>query len=109
MNDVTQVRALVVDGGAGQAVIADRAYDSNAAVAHVSALGFEAVIPSRRSRRVQRAVDTDKYRLRNMVERWFGRVKAFRRVATRYEKTLRSYEGFVLVAAALIALTGWPG
>ncbi len=107
MNDVTQVCALVLKGGAGQAVIADRAYDSNAAVAHVSASGFEAFIPSRRSRKVQRALERDKYRLRNVVERWFGRVKAFRHVATRYEKTLRSYEGVVVVAAALIALTGW--
>jgi len=109
VNDVTQVCALVVSGGTGQGIIADRAYDSNAAVAHVNARGFEAVIPSRRSRRVQRALDPDKYRLRNLVERWFGRVKAFRRIATRYEKTLRSYEAFVVVAAALIALTGWPG
>ena len=38
-----------------------------------------------------------------MIERWFGRLKQFRRIATRYDKTQRSYRGFVALAACLLA------
>lgn len=50
-----------------------------------------------------------RYRERNVIERWFGRLKAFRRIATRYEKTALSYLGAVAVSAWLVALTGWRG
>jgi transposase len=44
-----------------------------------------------------------------VIERWFGRMKAFRRIATRYDETSISYAGFVTTAAMLIALSGWHG
>ncbi len=43
----------------------------------------------------------------NAIERWIGRLKSFRRVATRYEKTLASYVGVVATAAFVVALSGW--
>jgi transposase len=68
---------------------------------------MRAVIPSRKARRHPRRLDRCRYARRNVIERWFGRVKAFRRIATRYEKTSSSYAGFVATAATLVALTGW--
>lgn len=90
-------------------VVGDRAYDSDAFIAHIESLGGRAVIPSRSNRRQPRALDKVAYRQRNVIERWFGRLKVFRRIATRYEKTALSYLGAVAAAAWLVALTGWSG
>lgn len=107
-HDITQARALVL-AREGAAIVGDRAYDSDAFVAHVRKLGMRVVIPSTAARRRPRRLDRVRYASRNMVERWFGRVKAFRRIATRDDKTSSSYASFVAAAAALVALTGWPG
>ncbi len=88
-------------------IVGDRAYDSDALVAHIEGLGGRAVIPSRANRREPRELDRTAYAQRNVVERWFGRLKQFRRLATRYEKTARSYLGVVATSAWLVALTGW--
>ena len=108
VNDITQARALV-RANEGMKLVGDRGYDSDDFINHVRAHGMRAVIPSRKHRRVQRRLDRDAYARRNVIERWFGRLKVFRRVATRYEKTEPSYLGFVAMAATLIGLTGWPG
>lgn len=105
VHDVTQARGLVRRRARG--VIADRAYDSDAFVGQLQAADMQAIIPSRANRRIPRPVSRHLYARRNIIERWFGRLKIFRRVATRYEKTALSYLGFVAVAALLIALTGW--
>jgi transposase len=107
VNDVTQA-CLLTDGTEGEAVVGDRAYDGNAVIAHVEASGRAAVIPPS-NRRTPRVLDSTVYRVRNVIERWFGRLKGFRRVATRYEKTLLSYAGVVATAAFVVALSGWRG
>jgi transposase len=107
-NDVTQARSLV-DSREGVSVVGDRAYDCDAFVAHVKSLGMHVVVPSRKTRRRPRRLDSARYEQRNVIERWFGRIKAFRPVATRYDKTSRSYAGFVATAAVIVLLTGWPG
>nr|WP_265937402.1 transposase [Siculibacillus lacustris] len=53
----------------------------------------------RRSRKIQIPVDDHVYALRNRIERCFNKLKNFRRLATRYDKTADSYLGFVLIAA----------
>jgi len=88
-------------------VVGDRAYDSNDFVSHLEALDLKAVIPSRSNRLVPRLIDAEVYRRRNVIERWFGRLKQFRRIATRYDKTQRSYRGFVALAACQVVLSGW--
>jgi transposase len=108
VNDITQAKELV-RAGEGSAVVGDRAYDCNAFITHVEELGMRAVIPSRSTRKLPRTLDTNAYSCRNVIERWFGRLKVFRRVATRYDKTARSYLGFVAFAAGLVAMSGWPG
>ena len=64
-------------------MIADRAHDRDAILDLVAEAGGVAAIPSRASRKVPRELDRDLYARRNLVERVFGRIKAFRRVATR--------------------------
>jgi transposase len=108
VNDITQARGLL-PAREGVGIIADRAYDSDAFLAHVKSFKMRAVIPSRAHRRRRRRLDRVRYRDRNVIERWFGRLKAFRRVATRYDKTASSYVGFVAAAAMLVAITGWHG
>jgi transposase len=101
--DVTQGEALVA-GTAAAVVIADKGYDSAAVVRAVEATGAEAVIPTQKNRKVQRDIDRERYKDRNLVERFWGRVKQYRRVATRYEKTARNFLGFVHVTSIMILL-----
>jgi transposase len=105
VHDVTQATALIRANEGN--VIGDRAYDSDAVIAHIEALGLKAIIPSRSHRKVARTLDRAAYRQRNIIERWFGRLKGFRRIATRYDKTLLSYAAFVATAAFLVAVSGW--
>ena len=99
-------RALELLRGVAQTgkVLADKAYDTNRVLAAVAALGAEAVIPSQPRRRVPRALDRACYRQRNHIERLMGRLKQFRRLATRYDKTASSYLGFVHFVCALLWL-----
>jgi transposase len=87
-----------------QAVIADKGYDSKAVVGKVESRGAEAVIPTLRTRKVQRVIDTERYKDRNLAERFWQKIKQFRRVATRYEKTARNFLAFVHVASIMILL-----
>jgi transposase len=101
--DVTQAAALIADVPAA-VVIGDKGYDSRAVVAAVAARGAEAVIPSRKNSKEPRAYDTDRYKDRNLVERFWFKLKHYRRVATRYEKTARNFLGFILVASIRVLL-----
>ena len=85
-------------------VLADKAYDTKLVLAAVYALGAEAVIPVQAPRRRPRPVDLLAYRQRNRIERLMGRLKQFRRLATRYDKTACSYLGFVHFVCAIIWL-----
>ena len=60
------------------------------------------MIPAKRGRRNPAAHDRDKYRLRSRIEQYFNKVKNWRRIATRYDKTRTSYLGFVSLASALL-------
>jgi transposase len=101
--DVTQAEALI-EGHDADAVIADRAFDSEALVRSIEARGSEAVIPPKKNRTCPRAYDRHLYKERNLAERFINRIKHDRRVATRYEKTSRNFLGFVHVAAIMILL-----
>jgi transposase len=105
VNDITQASGLV--HGHGRAVVGDRAYDGDAFLDFVEGRGMAAVIPSRSHRRAHRRLDVGAYAVRNVIERLFGRLKIFRRVATRYEKTAASYGGVFALAAMLADLSGW--
>ena len=102
-NDVTQAEALI-DGYSPGAVLADRGYDADELLRRIQEAGAEAVIPPKSTRTEPRAYDAELYRERNEVERFFGRLKLNRRVATRYEKTARNYLSVVFWAATLVLL-----
>lgn len=83
---------------------ADQAYDTDAILEHLAKRGIDAVIPPRSHRIVQRAFDRHPYQSRNSVERFFCRIKQFRRIATRYDKLAERFASFVALTAAVIWL-----
>jgi transposase len=99
--DITMAPALLADVEAG-GVIADKAYDGNALRALIAEAGAEAVIPSTRSRRVLIPHDTIAYKLRNRIERFFNKLKRFRRIATRYDRRAIHFLACLHLASAMI-------
>jgi transposase len=72
----------LIEGFAVQAVLADKARDANKLLECLRARGIEAVIPPKVNRLTQRQYEWHVYEDRNLVERFFNRIKQFRRVAT---------------------------
>ena len=101
VGDATQAEALL-EGQSGAAVLADKAYDSNALRKTIAAMTAEAVIPSNRTRKLIIPHDAEAYRHRNRIERCFNRLKHFRRFATRYDRRAIHFKGFTFIAAAMI-------
>lgn len=98
-HDLNAAPALIAGLGSRH-VVADRGYDSDAFLDLIRAGGAKAHIPSPRHRLVQRTVSRRIYRQRNLVERYFNKLKHFRRVATRFEKLARNFLAAVLLASA---------
>ena len=103
VGDVTQAPALL-DGQSGEAVLADKAYDSNALRELIADMSAQAVIPSNRSRKIAIPHNVGLYKHRNRIERCFNRLKHFRRFATRYDRRTIHFTGFAHLAAAMIWL-----
>jgi transposase len=101
-SDKAAVPLLVTGIAPGRDLVADRGYDARAVISTVEAAGGRAHIPTQRDRNIQRSVDRELYRKRNLVERFFNKLKHFRRIATRYEKTATNYLAAVLLASARI-------
>lgn len=102
-NDIAFAHHLI-DGIEAGAAIADKGYDADHLAKRIAEAGAEVVIPPKRNRRVQRDYDADLYKERNRIERFFSKLKQFRRVATRYDKLLANFMGFVKLAAIAIWL-----
>jgi transposase len=83
-------------------LLADKGYDSDAIRDDLAKRGIEAVIPPRSNRTIHIEYDRQAYRHRNLVERCVNRIKQFRRIATRYEKTARAYLSMLSIAAAML-------
>lgn len=101
--DVTQAGPLI-EAHQAEAYILDKAYDSDAVVKAAKRQGAEAVVPSKKNRKVPRDYDRHLYKERKKVEWFINLLKQYRRVATRYEKTARNFLGFVHVASILMLL-----
>lgn len=102
-SDIAQAEDLLADHRP-DVVIADKGYDKQAFVDEIESRGAEAVIPTQKGRKVQRAIDRHTYKERNVCERFWSKAKQFRRVATRYEKKARNFLAFVKVAAMMVML-----
>lgn len=85
-------------------VLADRAYDTDKIIEFIEEKSAIAVIPPKKNRKEQREYDKEKYRNRNLVERFINRIKQFRRIATRYDKLAESFLAMIHLAAALVAI-----
>lgn len=96
-HDVVQAETLLQDLSP-KYVIGDKAYDSDELRKTIRRKRAKPVIPARKGTR-RRRYDRTKYKLRNVVERFFNSIKHYRRAATRYEKTDTNYLGFVTLAA----------
>lgn len=101
--DIEQAAALIQDQPA-DFVVADKGYDSDALVETITAQGSQAVIPPRSNRLNPRSFDRHIYKSRNLIECFFGRIKQFRRIATRYDKLAKSFLSFVHLACAFVWL-----
>ncbi len=98
-----QANALI-DGYDADYIVADKGYDSNDFVETIEASGATAVIPPRSNRKKLREYDKEIYKERNLVERFFQKIKNFRRIATRYERLARNYLSMLQLAATVVWL-----
>ena len=103
MADICEAPALI-EGVPAQAVVADKGYDADAFVRRIEAQGAQAVIPPRSNRIEQRDFDRHVYKDRNLVERFFNRLKQFRRIATHYERLAQDLFSMLNIVCAYIWL-----
>jgi transposase len=101
-SEYSQAEALI-EGFSPEAVLADKGYDSDAFVEVIQRSGAEVVIPSRKNRLKPRQLDRHLYKARNLVERFFQKLKQFRRIATRYERLARNYQSML----SLVSVVMW--
>jgi transposase len=106
-SDMGAVPALLDGLPTPVTVVADRGYDFNAVIDRIAASGAEPNIPSCSRRVVKRSVDPAIYRRRNLVERFFCKLKQFRRVATRFDKLARNFLAAVLLASTRLWLRAY--
>jgi transposase len=86
-------------------LIGDKAFDADARVIEpLTALGKTAVIPSKANRKSPRPYDKHLYKERHLIETFFAKLKQFRAIATRYDKTARNFLAAVYLAASAIWL-----
>ena len=96
--DAPQAGTLI-EGMPARVVMADTAYDSDQFRQAIADKGAVAVIPNNPSRALKHPLDKHLYAQRHLVECCFSKLKQFRRVATRCEKTARNYLAIVTIAA----------
>lgn len=94
----------LIEGLPAEAVMADTAYDSDQIRRAIADKGALAVIPNHPSRASKHPIDLHLYKQRHLVECCIGKLKQFRRVATRFEKTARNYLAVVTLAAIVLWL-----
>ena len=100
--DITQAAPLLEKIKPG-AFLADKGYDSDTLIQALEARGITPVIPSTANRREPRKTDFALYRERNLVERFFCKLKQYRAIATRYDKLANTF----LAAVALVCVLFW--
>jgi len=101
VHESTTAEALIA-GLAAENLIGDKAFDSDRFRAHLANRNMTAVIPSNASRAQAIPYDHHVYKERHLVEIFINKIKHFRRVATRYDKTIASYASFVAVAGFMV-------
>ena len=103
-HDITEAENLIEGMQNVGAVVADKAFDAASLLTRIAAMKASAVIPPKANRKAFRSYDKHVYKSRNLIERFFARLKQFCRVATRYDKLDIRFEAFISITAALIWL-----
>jgi transposase len=85
-------------------LLMDRAYEDYETRKAAALLHFNPIVPPKKNRREPWDYDTELYKKRNEVERLFRKIKAFRRVFTRYDKLDKMFSGFIYLALVFIAI-----
>ncbi len=101
-HDMKGVAPLIRDVSFG-ALLADKDFDVDWLLQELEERGAGAVIPPKANRKIQREYDKDMYKWRHLVENYFAKIKEFRGIATRYDKTDTSYAANWNITAMLIA------
>ena len=94
----------LIDGLTFDALLADKAFDADHLRNTLQERGAKAVIPARRNRTIHIPHDEEAYKWRHLIENYFSKIKEFRSVNTRYDKTDTSYKATWNIAATIIAL-----
>lgn len=102
-NDITQAESLLKDLK-DTTVIADKGYDSNALIDSIKKKKSIAVIPSKKNRKALREYDLHLYKERHLIECFFGKIKQFRRVFSRFDKTASVFMSFLQFVGVFIWL-----
>jgi len=90
---------------AADTVLADKAFDADERVlAPLAAAGKTAVIPPKSTRKIKRDYDKELYKSRHLIENFYCKLKQYRAIATRYDKTARNFLAAIHLAAAIIWL-----
>jgi transposase len=102
-HDLTCAQPLIenVDPGA---LLGDKAYDADPLIDTLNQRAITPVIPPKANRKVKRDCDFALYCERNLIERFFNKIKHYRGIATRYDKLARNFLGAVQLVAAIILL-----
>jgi transposase len=96
---------VLLTNTAAKAILADKAYDALARVIDpLLEAGKTVVIPPKNHRKHPRVWDRDLYKARHLIENFFARLKQYRAIATRYDKTARNFLGAIHLAAAIVWL-----
>jgi transposase len=109
---LTEGQACELDGAdvllpplEAKTVIADKGFDADKRVLDpLKEAGKQAVIPPKANRKVPREYDKELYKARHLIENFFAKLKQFRAIATRYDKTARNFLAAIHLAAATIWL-----
>jgi transposase len=101
MSDHKGARLLLDALPTAKALLGDRGYDSNWFRAALAQKGIGACIPSSRSRKVEIPHDRLLYRQRHKIENMFGRLKDWRRIATRYDRCAHTFFSAICIAAVV--------
>lgn len=96
--------AALIDGLRAKPYWQTKAMTLPSSAIRSSAWGADAVIPSKRNRLHPRTLDRHLYKARNLEERFFLKLKQFRRIATRYERLARNYQAMLNLVSAVIWL-----
>lgn len=92
----------LIEGIAFEALLADKAFDANWIIAELNERGAKIVISQRPQRKAPLEIDKEIYKWRHLIENFFCKLKEFKRIAMRSDKTDQSFSAMIYLTAALI-------